>query len=115
MATMEINMTVDGTAHKLQVEPWRSLAEVLRDDLGLTQVAAGCAGDDCGQCTVRVDGQAVAACLYLAAEAHLREVSVPADPTQALARQPWPEALARLGVDQWDSLAQAANPARWEG
>jgi len=53
---------VNGTDHRLEVEPSRTLLSVLRTDLGLTGTKNGCGAGECGACTVLVDGQAVQAC-----------------------------------------------------
>ena len=63
---MKIELTVNGTRHRLDVEPRRLLAAVLRDDLGLTGTNLGCEHGVCGSCTVLVDGEPVRACLVLA-------------------------------------------------
>jgi carbon-monoxide dehydrogenase small subunit len=49
---MEIELTVNGTAHRPAVEPRRVLADALRDDLGLTGTKLGCEHGVCGSCTV---------------------------------------------------------------
>lgn len=61
-----INMTINGDDYSLAVEPWRTLNEVLRDDLNLTGTKLGCGTGDCGACTVIVDGRSVSSCLTLA-------------------------------------------------
>ncbi|MFD4859004.1 (2Fe-2S)-binding protein [Streptomyces atratus] len=65
---MKITLTVNGTAHRLDVEPRRVLADVLRDDLGLTGTHLGCEHGICGACTVLMDGEPVRACLVLAVQ-----------------------------------------------
>lgn len=64
-----IRLTVNGTEHALGVEPRASLADVLRDDLGLTGTNVTCEQGICGVCTAIVDGQAVRTCLTLAVQA----------------------------------------------
>jgi carbon-monoxide dehydrogenase small subunit len=56
------------------VEPWRTLNEVLREDLNLTGTKLGCGSGDCGACTVLVDGKSVSSCLTLAVEMDGREI-----------------------------------------
>ncbi|MFB6713111.1 MULTISPECIES: (2Fe-2S)-binding protein [unclassified Streptomyces] len=65
---MKITLTANGTAHRLDVEPRRLLADVLRDDLGLTGTHLGCEHGICGACTVLMDGEPVRACLVLAVQ-----------------------------------------------
>ncbi len=74
MAKKIISLKVNGEPYELAVDPWRSLLDVLREDLNLGGVKAGCGQGECGACTVLVDNKAVNACLYLAAEANQREV-----------------------------------------
>lgn len=61
-----IKFRVNGDDYSLAVEPWRTLNEMLREDLNLTGTKLGCGTGDCGACTVLVDGKAVSSCLTLA-------------------------------------------------
>lgn len=63
-----VELTVNGEAREMAVDPCRSLLDALRDDLGLTGTKKGCDVGDCGACTVLVDGEPVNACLMLAVE-----------------------------------------------
>lgn len=71
---VEVTLTVNGQACPLRVEPRDSLAEVLRDRLGLTGTKVSCDGQVCGACTVLVDGLAVSACTYLAVDADEKRI-----------------------------------------
>jgi aerobic carbon-monoxide dehydrogenase small subunit len=62
----EIKFTVNGDEYALAVDPWRTLNEVLRDDLNLTGTKLGCGTGDCGACAVMVDDRTVSSCLTLA-------------------------------------------------
>jgi len=64
----DISLTVNGDTYNLAVEAWRTLNEVLREDLNLTGTKLGCGSGDCGACTVIVDGKSVSSCLTLAVE-----------------------------------------------
>lgn len=64
-----IAMTVNGRTVHCDIEPRRSLIDVLRRDLGLTGTLVGCETGACGSCTVLADGAAVRSCLMLAVEA----------------------------------------------
>lgn len=70
-----ITMTVNGDTYSLAVEPWRTLNETLREDLGLTGTKLGCGSGDCGACTVIMDGRTVSSCLTLAVEADGRSIT----------------------------------------
>jgi aerobic carbon-monoxide dehydrogenase small subunit len=65
---VEIAMTVNGTAVTVCVPPRVHLADVLREQLGLTGTHLGCEHGVCGMCTVLVDGEAARACLLFAVQ-----------------------------------------------
>jgi aerobic-type carbon monoxide dehydrogenase small subunit (CoxS/CutS family) len=66
---MRIALDVNGERHEIEVEARRRLADVLRDELGLSGTKIGCAEGACGACAVLLDGRPVASCLLLAAQA----------------------------------------------
>jgi len=70
----QIRLTVNGDVFDLAVDPWRTLNEVLREDLNLTGTKLGCGSGDCGACTVLLDGRSVSSCLTLAVAADGKEV-----------------------------------------
>ena len=69
-----IELNVNGDTYSLSVDPWRTLNEVLREDLNLTGTKLGCGSGDCGACTVLVDGRSVSSCLTLAVEVTGKEI-----------------------------------------
>ena len=71
----DITMTVNGAARAGTAEPRKTLADFLREDLGLTGTHLGCEHGVCGACTVIVDGRAVRSCLMLAVQAAGSEVT----------------------------------------
>ncbi len=75
MAKQNIRLLVNGDGYEVAIEPWRTLAEVLREDLRLIGTKIGCGHGDCGACTVLLDGRTVCSCLTLAVEAHERELT----------------------------------------
>ena len=66
VATLAITLTINGAPRQLQVEPWTTLLDLLRDRLDLTGTKKGCDHGQCGACTVLVDGTRINACLKLA-------------------------------------------------
>lgn len=70
----DITLTVNGAPHQLSVEPRRLLADVLREDLGLTGTHLSCEIGVCGVCTVLLDGMPARSCLTLAVQADGAEI-----------------------------------------
>ena len=69
-----VRFTVNGRPVEQVVEARRSLADFLREDLGLTGTHVGCEHGVCGACTVLVDGRSVRSCLLFAAQLEGRSV-----------------------------------------
>jgi carbon-monoxide dehydrogenase small subunit len=70
-----IQLKVNGMAHKMEVEPRRTLLELIREDLELTGTKEGCGLGECGTCTVLLDGKPIKSCITLAVQANGREVT----------------------------------------
>jgi len=70
-----IRCTVNKTAVELDVPEYWTLADALREGLGLTGLHLGCEHGVCGACTVLLDGEPVRSCIVLAAQADSCEVS----------------------------------------
>ena len=66
---MQVSFSVNGRRERIDVEPRRTLADALRDDLDLTGTHLGCEQGVCGACTVLLDGEPVRSCLMLAVQA----------------------------------------------
>jgi aerobic-type carbon monoxide dehydrogenase small subunit (CoxS/CutS family) len=64
-----VAITVNGTRHEVAVEARRTLADVLRHDLGHTGTHLGCEHGICGACTVLVDGEPTRSCLVFGVQA----------------------------------------------
>jgi carbon-monoxide dehydrogenase small subunit len=75
MNEIEIGLKVNGVDYQLKIEPWRTLVEVLRDNLGLTGTKKSCNEGECGACTVIMDGLPVASCLVLAIDAQGKDIT----------------------------------------
>lgn len=65
----DVSLTVNGKAETISVAPRASLADALRDTLGLTGTHIGCEHGVCGACTVLLDGKPVRSCLLFAVQA----------------------------------------------
>jgi carbon-monoxide dehydrogenase small subunit len=74
-ASVAVSCVVNGAAVDAGVEPRRTLADFLRDELALTGTHLGCEHGVCGACTVLVDGRAVRSCLMLAVQADGRAIT----------------------------------------
>lgn len=72
--TEPTRLTVNGAPVEAAIEARLTLADLLRDELGLTGTHLGCEHGVCGACTVLVDGEAVRSCLVLAVQVEGREV-----------------------------------------
>jgi len=65
----QISMTVNGILVNAEIEPRRHLVDFLREDLHLKGPHLGCEQGACGACTVKVNGQIIRGCLFLAVQA----------------------------------------------
>jgi len=70
----QITFTVNGDEVSILVDPWKTLNEVLREDLNLTGTKLGCGTGDCGACTILLDGRSVNSCLTLAVSVNGKSV-----------------------------------------
>jgi aerobic carbon-monoxide dehydrogenase small subunit len=66
---------LNGRPVETWVEPYRTLLDVLREDLGATEVKYGCGEGVCGTCTVLLDGESVNGCTMLAVQVEGRHVT----------------------------------------
>jgi len=63
-----VELLVNGTIYRRQIEPRRLLVDFIRYDAGLTGTHLGCAHGVCGACTVQIDGAAARSCLHFAVD-----------------------------------------------
>jgi aerobic-type carbon monoxide dehydrogenase small subunit (CoxS/CutS family) len=89
-------LRVNGEAHAVDAPVGRSLADVLRDDLGLTGTKVACNEGHCGACTVQLDGVPVLSCLTLVHTVGKREVTT----IEGLRDHPLVEAFVRADALQ---------------
>ena len=95
-----LNCIVNGETVEVLVQPYATLLDALREDLGLTGPKEGCGTGDCGACTVHLDGQPIASCLMLAMQVRGREVKTIEGLAATSALHPLQDAFVRLGVPQ---------------
>ena len=74
MANKKVTINVNGTAHKVEIEPRLLLVHFLRENLVLTGTHIGCETSNCGACTVLLDGRSVKSCTVLAVQANGKNV-----------------------------------------
>ena len=72
---MKVSLTVNGTAHEVEVPANTLLVDLLRVHLGLTGTHVGCDTSQCGACTVHLNGRAVKSCSILAVQAEGENVT----------------------------------------
>ena len=74
-APLDVVLRVNGTEHRLTLDPRTTLLDALREHLHLTGSKKGCGLGQCGACTVLMDGKRVKSCLSLAALVEGREIT----------------------------------------
>jgi carbon-monoxide dehydrogenase small subunit len=72
---MEVTITVNGTAHTVDIEPRQLLVHVIREELRLTGTHIGCDSTSCGACTVLYDGMPVKSCTLFGVQADGVEIT----------------------------------------
>jgi carbon-monoxide dehydrogenase small subunit len=70
-----LELLINGELHEVFVDSSKTLADVLREDIGLTGVKVSCDSGNCGACTVLIDGKAVKSCLMLAVQARGKKIT----------------------------------------
>ena len=65
---MKITLHINGSAHEVDVSPWKRLLDVLREDVRLTGTKEGCGEGECGACPAMLDGEVVNSCLVAAGQ-----------------------------------------------
>ena len=100
MAKQVLSCTVNDEPVEVLVQPYATLLDALREDLGLTGPKEGCGTGDCGACTVHVDGKVVASCLMLAMQARGRKIRTIEGLGTAEDLHPLQDAFVRHGVPQ---------------
>jgi carbon-monoxide dehydrogenase small subunit len=97
---VHLTLKVNGEEMAVSFEPFKTLLEVLREDLQLTGTKHGCELGECGACAVLVDGRAVLACLVLGVECEGREITTIEGLAEHAELHPLQTAFADLGGSQ---------------
>lgn len=98
--TLMITATVNGAKHSAEVAPHVTLLDFLRDTLGLKGAKECCAVGECGACTIKVDGETVNSCLFLAIEADGCKIETIEGVSQGDALSPVQDAFLSCGAVQ---------------
>lgn len=95
-----VRLKVNGETYELVIAPYRTLVDVLREEIRLTGSKKGCDVGDCGACTVLMDGKPVNSCLVLAATAQDKEIVTIEGLAQNGKLHPLQEAFIKEGAVQ---------------
>ena len=100
MSKQILSFTVNDDPVEVLVQPYMTLLDALREDVGLTGPKEGCGTGDCGACSVHLDGELVASYLVLAFQARGRRVRTIEGLGKTNVLHPLQDAFVRLGVAQ---------------
>jgi aerobic-type carbon monoxide dehydrogenase small subunit (CoxS/CutS family) len=97
---VQLNLSVNGETVEASFAPYKTLLEVLREDLALTGTKHGCELGECGACAVLVDGEPQLSCLLLALECAGRNIETVEGLARGAELHPLQAAFADLGAAQ---------------
>jgi aerobic-type carbon monoxide dehydrogenase small subunit (CoxS/CutS family) len=97
---VHMRLNVNGEETPVSFAPYKTLLEVLREDLGLTGTKHGCELGECGACAVLIDGAPVLACLELAVQCEGRDIQTIEGVAKGTELHPLQAAFADLGGSQ---------------
>src|SRR5690349_23386125 len=100
MSRAEISLSVNGEAVEVTFAPYKTLLELLREDLALIGTKHGCELGECGACAVLIDGEPQLSCLVLALECAGRSVETVEGMANGAELHPLQAAFADLGAAQ---------------
>jgi aerobic-type carbon monoxide dehydrogenase small subunit (CoxS/CutS family) len=100
MKRVRMTLSVNGEAHDVLFPPYKTLLEVLREELNLTGTKHGCELGECGACAVLVDGEPLLSCLELALGCEGRAIETVEGLQQGDRLHPLQAAFADLGGAQ---------------
>src|ERR1700704_1728782 len=98
--TLQLGLSVNGEAVELSCAGYKTLLEVLREDMGLTGTKHGCELGECGACAVLIDGSPVLSCLALGLECEGRAIETVEGLARGAELHPLQAAFADLGGAQ---------------
>lgn len=98
--TVHLRLQINGESREIACAPYKTLLEVLREDLDLTGTKHGCELGECGTCTVLLDGRPQLSCLVLALECEDRPVVTVEGMAEGSEPHPLQLAFAELGAAQ---------------
>jgi carbon-monoxide dehydrogenase small subunit len=73
--TMEVNFKLNGEKATVEVSPYTTLIDMLRDELGIQSVKKGCEHGECGACTLLVNGLPMTSCIILAPQVEGKHIT----------------------------------------
>jgi isoquinoline 1-oxidoreductase alpha subunit len=91
-----LHLTINGTSHDVDVEPDTPLLWVIRDTIGMTGTKFGCGIQQCGACTVHIDGVATRSCGFPVSEATGKQITT----IEGLAQQGKLTAVQQAWIDR---------------
>ena len=97
---VQLNLSVNGETVEASFAPYKTLLEVLREDLALTGTKHGCELGECGACAVLLDGEPQLSCLLLAVECEGRRIETVEGLAKGAELHPLQAAFADLGAAQ---------------
>jgi len=97
---VQLELWVNGERRRLSFAPYKTLLEVLREDMRLTGTKHGCELGECGACAVMLDGEPVLSCLTLGVDCAKREILTIEGLATDGELHPLQEAFADLGGSQ---------------
>jgi len=97
---IHLALMVNGERREIAVEPYKTLLEVLREDLGLTGTKHGCELGECGACAVIIDGRPILSCLTLGLECEGRDIVTVEGIADGPVLHPLQKAFSDLGAAQ---------------
>jgi aerobic-type carbon monoxide dehydrogenase small subunit (CoxS/CutS family) len=97
---VHLTLRVNGEEQQVSFAPYKTLLEVLREDLGLTGTKHGCELGECGACAVLIDGEPQLSCLVLALECEGRAIETVEGMARGAELHPLQAAFADLGAAQ---------------